>query len=552
MKWVTVSFKIILLAAPILLLACAQADANPVPPVAPNVETADVPTPGSDSTVVTVRPATPTPTPFPPPTPTPSPLRPEELLQRINSVMASAKSFHLKGESAVSETGESGAGPFTARFEGDIEPHGDSRMVITINSAGSPLADGYSYKIREVDEILYIQDTIAGSWAVKQEDGGILDQETFQAALTGNLDLANMRVEEILSEDWRPVYRLTGSAPADPEVDQVVLLVDPEDLLILELQLDGQALTSELAERTSKPFRLRVRISDFNEPLEIVAPSLKSPPVASTPIESTPMPAPLSDTLVGPELEALQQSFERMQDVESFRATIEVTMEADGEVLTGNIDMEQGQDGSIRIEMVMDLDGQMSPISMEMIMAPPDFYMKADGEGWFKFSGDYWQDFAGGPMPLTEANSELFMSPLPLEEIPWQAFSVRSLGDEQVNGVVAEHLIIEIDLQDYWEQLSEEWKEQFTSSFMSSPGQADYVVEEMLQLVEIKDIHVWMDSQGYLRKAIFAMEVEAPTSLDITVVKLEMEMNLFDYGEEIIIELPEEYEDFLSLFESYQ
>ena len=153
MKWVTASFKMILLAAPILLLACAQADANPIPPAAPAVETADFPTPGTTTAETTAPGPTPTPTPFFLPTPTPAPLKPMELLQRINSAMASAKSFHLKGESDVSGSGEPVAGPFTARFEGDIEPHGNSRIVFTINSAGSSFAASHSYDVLTVDGI---------------------------------------------------------------------------------------------------------------------------------------------------------------------------------------------------------------------------------------------------------------------------------------------------------------------------------------------------------------------------------------------------------------
>ena len=38
-----------------------------------------------------------------------------------------------------------------------------------------------------------------------------------------------------------------------------------------------------------------------------------------------------------------------------------------------------------------------------------------------------------------------------------------------------------------------------------------------------------------------------PDSLDSTVLEFEMELNLFDYGEDIIIELPAEYEEALTL-----
>ena len=46
------------------------------------------------------------------------------------------------------------------------------------------------------------------------------------------------------------------------------------------------------------------------------------------------------------------------------------------------------------------------------------------------------------------------------------------------------------------------------------------------------------------------MAFELPESLDSrTVIEFKMEMNLFDYGQDIIIELPAEYEEFPDLFD---
>ncbi len=64
-----------------------------------------------------------------------------------------------------------------------------------------------------------------------------------------------------------------------------------------------------------------------------------------------------------------------------------------------------------------------------------------------------------------------------------------------------------------------------------------------------KTFDAWIDHQGYLRKAVLAMAFGLPESLDSrTVIEFEMEMNLYDYDQDIIIELPAEYEEFPDLF----
>ena len=57
-----------------------------------------------------------------------------------------------------------------------------------------------------------------------------------------------------------------------------------------------------------------------------------------------------------------------------------------------------------------------------------------------------------------------------------------------------------------------------------------------------------IDHGGYLRKAVLALTFGLPEPLDSSVFEFEMDINLFDYGEDIIIELPAEYEDVSSLF----
>jgi len=146
------------------------------------------------------------------------------------------------------------------------------------------------------------------------------------------------------------------------------------------------------------------------------------------------------------------------------------------------------------------------------------------------------------------SSTELFGNPFDMDEALWQSFTVKSLGDEEVNGVVAEHLEIEVDLKDLWDQLIDELNEQLGGTLTLSPEETNEAWEAIGQGLEIKEFDAWIDHQGFLRKAVLALNIGLPESSDSTVIEFEMEINLFDYGEDIIIELPAEYEDLSSLF----
>lgn len=137
---------------------------------------------------------------------------------------------------------------------------------------------------------------------------------------------------------------------------------------------------------------------------------------------------------------------------------------------------------------------------------------------------------------------------LPCIAALWQSFTVKSLGDEEVNGVVAEHLEIEVDLKELWDQLIHELNDQLGGTLSLPPEETDEAWKVISQGLEIKESDVWIDHEGYLRKAVLALAFGLPDSLDKSVIEFEMEINLFDYGEDIIIELPAEYEDVSSLF----
>ena len=89
----------------------------------------------------------------------------------------------------------------------------------------------------------------------------------FEAAITGSLVLENITVEEVLSGDWIPAYRITGDTRDDADTEKLVLLVDPNEFRILDLHMEGHFPRGGLEELDSKTFQLDIRFSDFDQPL---------------------------------------------------------------------------------------------------------------------------------------------------------------------------------------------------------------------------------------------------------------------------------------------
>ena len=85
-----------------------------------------------------------------------------------------------------------------------------------------------------------------------------------------------------------------------------------------------------------------------------------------------------------------------------------------------------------------------------------------------------------------------------------------------------------------------------------SPAESQEAFEAISQGLEIKQSDAWIDHDGYLRKAVLALAFGLPDSQNSAgnsnVMEFEMELNLFDYGEDIIIELPAKYEEVTTLF----
>jgi len=233
---------ILLSLAAMALWGCVQVEAKQSPALAEAPESLlrEI-TPNLPATPSHFPSATPTPTPFPTATPGQSQLRVEMLLSRINTAMGGIRSFQAEGNW-----------------------NGEKSEFIAFDLQGNRMPGG--------------------------NHASFLEQSTIQAALSGELALEDMSLEQVISKDWKRAYRITGTTANDSETDQVVFLVDPEQLLILELK--GYTSSSG---REVPGALFDVRFSHFNEPVETPAPELISAGVPAPEFG----PAPTSTILPG-------------------------------------------------------------------------------------------------------------------------------------------------------------------------------------------------------------------------------------------------------------
>ena len=280
---------LVLLAA--IAAACGEGEPEPVPsPTALAVALSPASTPAPEPTAALTPEPMATPTPEPTGTPIPVP-EPGMLLDRINTAMGLVTTLHITADIVIKTSKEAESELVVIRFEGEGQPgpEGDGRTLtmMHITSEGADLT--FTFETRDVDGVSYTQDPFTGEWEIDEEDESSED-DALDAVLAGQLELENM-VVEVDSVDGSPMYRVTGSVPDDPEAEQVVLWADVDDLLARTISIEGLVPASDYEGLV--PVDLdqlyqsqEYRLSKFNEPVKVVAPTVKAVPTAE--------PAPLT------------------------------------------------------------------------------------------------------------------------------------------------------------------------------------------------------------------------------------------------------------------
>ena len=233
---------------------------------------------------------------------------PESLLKQVAASMAALESFHMEVE-AVAKTGEETEDELMSFLvEGEFETDGDNRVRLIVDIKAGVFAASFDVETRTVDGITYSENPFTGEWEIG-EDSDFFDSEDlpgldfFGPDVAEELVLENMTVEIDILEGT-PVYRITGTIPDEPEVEQAVVWVGIDDLLIRQMQLEGSTRDfgiPGLAPGDIEEVFLSVlfRLSGFNEPVEVEVPEgvatpepVERPVTTSTYIEGVDVPEP--------------------------------------------------------------------------------------------------------------------------------------------------------------------------------------------------------------------------------------------------------------------
>ena len=227
----------------------------------------------------------------------------------------------------------------------------------------------------------------------------------------------------------------------------------------------------------------------------------------------------LSGELLSP-LEILQMSVERQKEIKSFRSTAYMVTSGFGERLAMTVELEMAQDGRVRMASSMDTpDGEMN---FTIITSETDVYMKMPDADWVRMASGAAEGLGGQSVSSFEA--DFFGSFFSTDEVPWHLFSVTHLGREYVADVETDLLVVQMDLEELWQEESDQMTEFIESVF------SEQFIKELMQM----ELLIWIDAQGYTRRAFMEINVS-------DMMSVEMDQWMFDFNGNVVISLPQDY-----------
>ena len=229
-------------------------------------------------------------------------------------------------------------------------------------------------------------------------------------------------------------------------------------------------------------------------------------------------------------VKVLKWSSERMALVTSFQSSMTMEVANQGQSSLLSMEMQASDDGRTRTVMNISILGQEQTV--ESIVDGSHVYTKIPLVGWLRINADAL-DLLGGPT-RDALGLDFFNSLLPAGDVPWDLYTVVSLGRDQVDGVDTEHLSVEIDFQEVWEHLDDGRQNQLLLGLAPPPDTLD--VSELLGEAQISDLEIWIDNDGYSRKQTLTFNLGNAVSANVN-------MRMFGFGEDVVITLPAQYQD---------
>ena len=237
-----------------------------------------------------------------------------------------------------------------------------------------------------------------------------------------------------------------------------------------------------------------------------------------------------SGGIASPEAQLLQRSLELTGELQSFRAHVEMLMMMDGKRLPLSIDMTKAASG--RMRLVMDMDSLAPGMRMEMVIADDEMFANLPGVGWVRMDASAMSGILGQAGPGIEDPMGLFDGLFPDGALPASLYNVQSLGKEEVDGVPTEHLVILMDFGKIMKEMSKSSMGQLSQLMSLSGGSGNGGLDSM----GINEIEVWIDEDGYNRRTVMAIALNANSSVIF-------DMRMFGFNDDISVDLPASYAD---------
>ena len=231
-------------------------------------------------------------------------------------------------------------------------------------------------------------------------------------------------------------------------------------------------------------------------------------------------------------LELLKRSTGVMDTLGSFRAHMDMDGIVSGEELSISMDIEIGDNEWIHTDMAIDsTDGR---VRVEQVLTQQHAYTSIPSEdiGWIRIDLEALAESQGLPSQFLTDPTAFSSSIFPADDIPWELYSIESTGREQIAGVETEHLRITVDYQELWAALNPKQQQQLGLLF--DPAALGLEPEDLPEQIEYKRLEMWIDGAGYMRRMAMIFTVGDAVSLS-------MDMTMFDIGESIDVEEPDDY-----------
>ena len=208
---------------------------------------------------------------------------------------------------------------------------------------------------------------------------------------------------------------------------------------------------------------------------------------------ATPEPEPVAEAADTPDgLEILKGAHERMSQVSSFATVIASQIRTIGQALNISTSVSRNVEGSMRILTTVQFPQGSQSTELIYDRTNAHAYVKVPGDQWRRATPEALDELAG--LDLRDYRVNFFAELIP-EEPPWDLYTVRYLGREDLDGTETHHLGITIDLQDLLSRLSEEDGELVlgTAGLSGAPLEA-------LEDARISGVEAWIDDDGVPRR----------------------------------------------------